>query len=64
VTNPEEKITSLKEVLKVFYSQLASNDKKVQAGAGMCLTRVIQNAPPDVLIDVLPQLSEKVLHHL
>ena len=47
-----------------MYTNMNSNDKKVQQAAGLCLTRVIQNAPPDVLIDDLPNISEKLLGYL
>ena len=30
----------------------------------MCFTRLIQNSPPPVLVEALPNLSEKLLHYL
>ena len=55
---------TLKDVLKHMYTNLSSNDKKVQQAAGLCLTRVIQNGPPDVLIDELPNISDKLLGYI
>lgn len=52
--NEEEKETHSQEVLKTVYMNLGNADKKIQGGAGLCLTKVIQNSAPEVLANLLP----------
>ena len=39
--NGDEKSNTVLEIFKIMFGQLNAADKKIQAGAGSCLTRVI-----------------------
>lgn len=62
--DPADKETNTQEVLKIIYVHLGNADKKIQGGAGSCLTRAIQNSSPEVLCTMLPQISEKIYTYL
>ncbi|CAI2384369.1 unnamed protein product [Moneuplotes crassus] len=48
-------------ILKGIYSSLNSPAKNTQVGAGMCLSKIIQNAPIDVLKECLEGISDKLV---
>ena len=52
----DEKTACVKDCLKVTYHNLASPSKQMQGGAGQCLARIIQNSPPECLIEILRSL--------
>lgn len=60
----DDQLASLKDILKSVCNLLNQPDKKLQTGAAHCFQRLIQNSPPPVLIEALPNLSEKLLHYL
>ena len=38
-----------------------SPNKNVQGGAAQCLSKVVQNCPEDVLIDLLEEITDKMI---
>src|SRR5690606_2737080 len=48
-------------ILKVIFNNLNNPSKNTQMGAGMCLSKIIQNAPIDALKASLDTLSDKIM---
>ena len=57
-------LENFSNILKAIFVSLNSANKNTQIGAGMCLSRVIQNAPIEALKASLDTLSEKLINLL
>ncbi len=60
----EEQVAHLGSTADKLLEMARAGRPNVQVGAAMCLTRVVQNAPPEALVAVLPQLSDCLLEFI
>jgi hypothetical protein len=62
VEDPQEKKDLLDNFFKLPLSLLEkSPNKTVQGGGAQCLSKVIQNSPEDVLVEILDDLTDKII---
>ncbi len=61
ISDPADKVTHLTNIVNGLFSTLRTATRNVQIGAGMCLTRVVQNSPIDALVAVLGTLTDSLL---
>jgi len=61
LAEPSDKVTQLSTIVSHLLGCLKNPNRNVQIGAGMCLTRVVQNSPIEALVAVLESFTDSLL---